>query len=435
MSGELIENLAVESGFVQRRSAINGSRFLDILMFNSLEGNLLSLGSLAEDFELQYGISISKQGIDERFNDRAVNFLKNVLSQQVNSFICSQQVLNTNMPFKSCFVKDSSRFGLPDAYASTYQGYGGATNTISMMSIQYEFDLLSGKPVDLQLTNGRRNDQQDSRETKNNIEANTLLLRDLGYVTSYYLQSVIDKGAYFLNRLPSQMSVYDRENNKEKMDFKSLHKKMKKEGIPSMSFSVMVGRDAQIPCQMSVYINDEATSNSRLKRTSKNTRSIGCKVSEDQKAKSHLDIYITNACKKMIQPDNYKSLYGLRWQIELVFKVWKSLCKIDKIKKVKIQRFECMLLAGLIWILANWSIFQVINDWMLNQAKGKTCSLWKFFKHMTKSSRVLREIIMENKSMVEWLEKLINLSEWKFVRESKKGKIPHFQRLGLLMNP
>ena len=77
-----------------------------------------------------------------------------------------------------------------------------------------------------------------------------MLLRDLGYVTSYYLQSVIDKGAYFLNRLPSQMSVYDRENNKEKMDFKSLHKKMKKEGIPSMSFSVMVGRDAQIPCQM-----------------------------------------------------------------------------------------------------------------------------------------------------------------------------------------
>ena len=65
MSGELIENLAVESGFVQRRSTINGSRFLDILMFNSLEGNLLSLGSLGEDFELQYGIPISKQGIDD----------------------------------------------------------------------------------------------------------------------------------------------------------------------------------------------------------------------------------------------------------------------------------------------------------------------------------------------------------------------------------
>lgn len=403
-------------------------------MSNSLEGNLLSLGSLAEDFELQYGISISKQGIDERFNDRAVSFLKNVLSQQLNSSIGSQQVLNANMPFKSCFVKDSSRFGLPDSYASSYQGYGGATNTISMMSIQYEFDLLSGKPVDLQLTNGRRNDQQDSRETINKIESNTLLLRDLGYVTSYYLQSVIDKGAYFLNRLPSQMSVFDRGNNNEKIDFKTLHKEMKKENISSRNFSVIVGKGAQIPCQMSVYLNDEATSKSRLSRTSKNTRSIGCKVSEDQKTRSHLDIYITNASNSMIQPDNYKPVYGLRWQIELVFKVWKSLCKIDKIKKVKIHRFECMLLAGLIWILANWSIFQVLNDWMFNQTKSKTCSIWKFFRHMTKNSQIIREIILGNKSMKEWLERIINLSEKKFARESKNGKMPHIQRLEILIN-
>ena len=55
--------------------------------------------------------------------------------------------------------------------------------------------------------------------------------------------------------------------------------------------------------------------------------------------------------------------------MELVFKVWKSLCKIDKLKKVKIERFECMLLAGLIWIIANWSIFQVLNDWLFNYVK------------------------------------------------------------------
>jgi hypothetical protein len=404
-------------------------------MFNSLEGNLLSLGSLAEDFELQYGIPISKQGIDERFNDRAVIFLKSVLSQQLSSSIGGQQAFNTNTLFRSCLVKDSSRFGLPDAYASRYKGYGGATKTVSMMSLQYEFDLLSGKPMDLQLTSGRRNDQQDSRETINSIEADSLLLRDLGYVTSFYLQSVIDKGAYFLNRLPSQMSVYDQGEDKQKIDFKTLHEKMEKEKIPMKSFKVMVGKGAQIPCHMSVYLNDEATSRSRLKRTSKNTQSIGCNVSDNQKTRSQLDIYITNASNEMIKPDHYKSIYGLRWQIELVFKVWKSLCRIDKIKKVKIQRFECMLLAGLIWILANWSIFQVLNDWLSNQVKSKSCSIWKFFKHTTKSSGIIREVLREKKDLHEWLERLINLAEKKFMRESKKGKMSHLQRLELLSNP
>ncbi len=407
---------------------------MDILMFNSLQGNMLSLGGLAEDFELQYGISISKQGMDERFNDRAVNFLKGVLSQQLSGSLI-QQGLNMDIPFKSCRVRDSSRFGLPDTYAWKYKGYGGATNTVSLMSLQYEFDLLSGKPVDLRLTSGCRNDQQDTRETIGLIEANSLLLRDLGYVTSYYLQSVVDRGAYFLNRLPSQMSVFDRDNNNEKIDFGMLHEKMQKENTSSMNLSVMIGKDAKIPGYMNVSLNDRATSKSRIKRTSKNTWSIGCKVSDNQKTRSQLDIYITNAPHEMIKPTNYKPIYGLRWQIELVFKVWKSLCRIDKLKKVKIERFECMLLAGLIWILANWSVFQTLNNWLLNYVKSNTCSIWKFYKHMTKTPGMIRQIIGNNKNADKWLERLINLSEKKFQRESKKGKMSHHHRLELLTNP
>ena len=260
---------------------VNGNRFLGILMANSLQGNMLSLDGLAEDFELQYGISISKQGIDERFNDRAVNFLKGVLTQQLSGSL-TQQVLNIDMPFKSCKIRDSSRFGLPEVYASKYRGYGGATNTVSLMSLQYEFDLLSGHPADLRLTSGCRNDQQDTRETIGLIETNSLLLRDLGYVTSFYMQSVVDRGAYFLNRLPSQMSVFDRDNNNKKIDFEMLHDKMQKENTSSQSFRVMIGKEAKIPGYMNVYLNDRATSKSRLKRTSKNTRSIGCKVSDNK---------------------------------------------------------------------------------------------------------------------------------------------------------
>ena len=201
-----------------------------------------------------------------------------------------------------------------------------------------------------------------------------------------------------------------------------------------MNLSVMIGKGAQIPGYMNVYLNDRATSKSRLKRTSKNTKSIGCKVSDDQKTRSQLDIYITNASNELIKPKHYKSIYGLRWQIELVFKVWKSLCKIDKLKKVKIERFECMLLAGLIWILTNWSIFQVLNDWLFNHVKGATCSLWKFYKHMTKTPARIRQIIRGDINIDEWLERLINLAEKKFIRESKKGKVSHLQRLELIMN-
>ena len=119
----------------------------------------------------------------------------------------------------------------------------------------------------------------------------------------------------------------------------------------------------------------------------------------------------------------------------MVFKTWKSLCNIDKIKKVKIHRFECMLLAGLIWILANWKVFQLINKWFDENSKNKTCSIWKFFKHSVMNYKALRRMIFCKESVDPWLEKLINMAEKKFYRESKRGQMPYLQAIELLRLP
>jgi len=398
-------------------------------MFNSQQGNLLSLENLAEDFQAEHGVTISKQGLDERFNPQSVAFLKMVLSHMLSTQIQNKLINPDKFLFTTCRLRDSSRFGLPDEYASIYKGYGGATKSASIISIQHEFDLLSGNQIDLQLTSGCRNDQQDSKESIDNVAKGDLLIRDLGYITTTYLKSVIKNEAYFLNRIPSQVHVYDVKNQHKKIDFEKIFKKMKKYNLPYIELDVTMGKKAKIPCRLIVFLNKESTYKSRLKRTTKNTKSIGCKVSKEQKTKSRLDIYITNTEKEMIKPENIKSIYSLRWQIELVFKTWKSLCKIDKIKKVKIHRFECMLLAGLIWILANWKIFQYINKWFTENVKDKTPSIWKFFKFATKSNLKLRRIIFRNENITPWLELLLSISEKKLYRETKKGDEAHLQKL------
>lgn len=401
-------------------------------MFNSQHGTLLSLENLAEDFQAEHDVSISKQGLDERFNQQSVAFLKMVLSHMLSTQLQNKLSSPDKVLFTTCRLRDSSRFGLPDEYAFVYKGYGGATKSASIISIQYEFDLLSGSQIDLQLTSGCRNDQQDSKESVDNITKGDLLIRDLGYVTTTYLKSVIKNEAYFLNRIPSQVHVYDDKAKHKKIDFDKVYKKMRKYNLPYLELDVTMGEKARIPCRLIVFLNKESTYKSRLKRTMKNTKSIGCKVSKEQKTKSRLDIYITNTKKEMIKPESIKSIYSLRWQIELVFKAWKSLCKIDKIKKVKIHRFECMLLAGLIWILANWKIFQYINKWFTENVKDKTPSIWKFFKLATKSNLKLRRIIFKNEDIKPWLELLLDISEKKLYRETKKGDIAHLQKLELL---
>lgn len=434
LSGEIIEQLAKDSRFVKRSSLVNGNNFLELLLSNCTKGTLLSLEDLAGNFEASIGHSISKQGLDERFNSEAVTFLKSVLSHLLHQQLSYTIKSNDKFNFSACRLKDSTRFGLPKQYRSTYKGHGGATNTQSMISIQYEFDLLTGNHLDLQLTSGCRNDQRDSNESVDTINEGELLIRDLGYVTTTYLTGVTRKKAFFLNRLPSQMNVYYANDNHKKVDFSTIMKKLKRYSLKYMVLDVLIGKKAQLPCRLVVSLCKEEAAKKRLKKTTKNTKSIGCKVSKETKTRSKLNLYITNAPDDLINAKDVYQIYTLRWQIELIFKAWKSICNIDKIKKVKIHRFESILLSGLIWALANWQIFQLANKWLLDQKDGtKSLSIWKFYKYIANDANKLCQIIKGKDSVDDWLVLVLNLADNKLYRETKKGDLSHIQRFNKLL--
>ncbi len=108
---------------------------MDVLMFNSQQGDLLTLTDLADDFESEFGIPISKQGLGARFNAQSVNFLNQVLSDSLSNAISSNGWIEKEANFSSCNVRGPTRFGLPDSYAPVYKGHGGAAGTQSMISI------------------------------------------------------------------------------------------------------------------------------------------------------------------------------------------------------------------------------------------------------------------------------------------------------------
>ena len=68
-----------ESGFVQRNSKLNGSLFLDLVVFNAESLKSQSLNDLSVVLKSDHLLDITKQSLHERFNDNAVTFLKNAL--------------------------------------------------------------------------------------------------------------------------------------------------------------------------------------------------------------------------------------------------------------------------------------------------------------------------------------------------------------------
>jgi hypothetical protein len=75
----------------------------------------------------------------------------------------------------------------------------------------------------------------------------------------------------------------------------------------------------------------EEVKNSRLRIKNKFNKGKGFSTSKEYKFRSGLNIWATNLSKENYDFACIKQFYGMRWQIELVFKSWKSILQIHHI--------------------------------------------------------------------------------------------------------
>ena len=418
---------------MQRKSKLSAFEFLNILMFTHHQGKSLSLLDLIGDLYEEFSIRLTKQSLQERFNDGAVKFMRSVLSYLLNKQLAVEKHNGHLTRFNRVRIKDSTRFALPEQYASAYQGYGGAIpNSKSMITIQHEYDLITGKTMDFRLTNGLSNDQMDSRDHTHEVMENDLFIRDLGYCTIGYLKKLADHKAFFLNRLSPQAVVYRADRPSEAIDLTACLKKMKKHNLPYLTYDVLVGSKVKIPCRLVVSTVDDSTYDKRLRKTTKMAKSKGYNVSEEYKSKARLNVFITNVPEEWIPAEKVKSVYGLRWQIELIFKVWKSQAKINNLKEMKIHRFECQLLGKIIWLLVNWKIYHWLKGTINDNQSGYSYSVWKFYKSAFRLSHKLRAALQCAKNAKCLMNILKSSENQLFALEKKNGKVSHYEILKTL---
>ncbi|MBM7540789.1 transposase [Amphibacillus cookii] len=67
--------------------------------------------------------------------------------------------------------------------------------------------------------------------------------------------------------------------------------------------------------------------------------------------KNQIQMLATNITRQQLDMQALYPIYSLRWQVEILFKTWKSLFDIDKVRAMNPERFECHLYGTLIHIL------------------------------------------------------------------------------------
>ncbi|MGI0024660.1 MAG: IS4 family transposase, partial [Nitrososphaera sp.] len=402
-SDEELDRLARETGFTKRPDGkISGSVFFDLIVFNSDKLKEQSLNDLSLEAEQRHGIEITKQSLHDRFNEYAPLFLKAALEKLLQKQVLKHVQLGKWSHFKRVLIKDSVCFEVDPSLAEAYPGSGGSASPAAMR-IQFEYDLLSGRINDLSLHAFNDQDHKDSLATVELTREGDLIIRDLGYLNLAVLQQLIDQRAFFLGRLSPTLNVYAlKSGGYEKVDFIKIHQYMKRLKLATLEKEVYLGSEKNIKVRLVIYLLPDQEVEKRLRKAAKNNKKKARKpLSKEYKTRAALNLFITNTTPEQIATESIWPFYRLRWQIELIFKVWKSICKIHAVKKVKQHRLECYVYVKLIFIVLGWQILWRIAK-VLYHREGKLLSFYKSFKTLLgKELDDIKQAFLEGKSTME----------------------------------
>jgi hypothetical protein len=420
---EELNQLAEESGFIQRQRKLHGHAFLDLIVFYSDNLKTQSLNDLALILEEKHQIIIQTQSLNERFNDNALVFLKDALEKMLKKQLDVEHVLSDIKGINRVLVKDSVCFQIDESLVEYYPGSGGSGSKASVR-IQFEYDILCGKINDLSVNAFNDQDAKDSIATIELIEKGDLIIRDLAYTSLTVLSAIVGKIAFYLCRLNHKVKVYEKKGDLYKeINFTKLYKYMKKNNIDMLEKEVYLGLKEKLKTRLIIHVMPEKEVAKRIRKARETAKKKGRQkeLTKEYIARAHLNLFTTNAGADQIPAENVWKLYRLRWQIELAFKIWKSICNIEKVKKVKKHRLECYIYSKLIFIVLGWQIvWQIARN--LYSLEGRALSFFKAFKTLLrKKDNEIREVFLEgNVTIKDFMIKFYKLSRRFHLLEKKQ---------------
>lgn len=347
-AGPDVEIVARSTGFVQRKSALNGQRFLGTLTLGYFENPRASLNDLAQT-SADLGVDISAQGLDQRINEHALCFMKAMFERALAQFQSDVSLpIELVKQFNGIYLTDSSSIALPESMAAEYAGCGGSGPKASV-KVQLTFEFLHSHLVQVALRAGRDTDSAYKDYTQV-LEQGSLSITDLGYFSLSVFKTIItERLAYVLSRLvPTHTRLLMPEG--DEIDLLAL---AQQRGHEAFEMAVLVGKSApyRLPCRLLVFPVPQEVADQRRRKAKEKARSKGKTLSWRHLALLSWSFFITNAPADKLPLAAVPVLYRVRWQVELLFKLCKSYCGLKHIAGFRRERILVDLYSKLIGVV------------------------------------------------------------------------------------
>ena len=231
------------------------------------------------------------------------------------------------------------------------------------------------------------------------------------------------KQAYYISRLKSHIVIYVKNElgDFSKLDLQKIMEEMDIGEVREIENIYVDRKRLRIPRLILCKLTDEQTKE-RLKKRKRQQSKKGVKYSHQTLNLLGLSILITNIPQQSIPKEEIYPFYTLRWQIEILFKTWKSLFKIHEVKKMKLERFECHLYGTLIALLITSTLAFKIRE-LLYLKKKKEISEFLAISITQQFITSLHKAILEGKTEI-----LVEIEMYVRTNRKKRIKITPVQK-------
>jgi hypothetical protein len=210
----------------------------------------------------------------------------------------------------------------------------------------------------------------------------------------------------------------------KKLDFKTIYNQMKRGKLSRIYKDVFIGIEEKIPLRLAIELMPDEVYEQRIRKVKKYHEKKGCQTSEHYKFLARFNLFITNVTREVLPDEVISSLYRMRWQVELIFKIWKSVFGVHHVRKMKYQRWLCLLHFKLLMMIVNWNIIMIQRNYHYRW-KGKLLSLNKCFKTLFDNTNRLRRTLKygqkEIGNFIRWANRILKENHWLERKKNKEG--------------
>jgi hypothetical protein len=343
--GDTADRLARASGFLQRHRKLSGAAFVQALVFGWMGDPDASLATLARA-AAAVGCPVAAQSLDARFTEPAARLLEGVLARAMGALLCGPPVHRGLLArFDGVYLLDTTVIALPLEMGRRWPGVGGRTQEVGRAALKIEARLdLSTGAVAASLMAGRRHDQAGALAAEP-VPPGALQIADLGYFSLDRFAEITSGGGFWLSRLKVGTVLTDADG--ARLDVLDL--------LGQGEAEVWLGATHRLRCRLIARQVAPEIAAERRRRLRRSASKKGRSPSKAQLARCAWTVLVTNAT---VSASEALALYRSRWQVELLFKRWKSHGGLARSRSANPWRVVCevyaKLLAGLVahWVTA-----------------------------------------------------------------------------------